>query len=109
MPSAELVLAGLLLIAIVAAIVTRPLLAGGGGDADAVDAVASDRRAALEAAKEAKYREIRDAELDFRMGKLSKPDYRATDAELRAQAIEILKQLDALDGRAPGADEATRS
>ena len=55
-----------------------------------------ERRAALEAAKEAKYREIRDAELDFRMGKLNDADYRATDRELRAQAIEILRELDAL-------------
>ena len=58
-----------------------------------------DRRAALEAAKEAKYREIREAELDHGMGKLSDADYRATDRELRAQAIEILKEIDELEGR----------
>ena len=50
----------------------------------------------LEAAKEAKYREIRDAELDHRMGKLSEADWRATDGELRAQAIEILRAIDEL-------------
>jgi hypothetical protein len=55
------------------------------------------RRADLEAAKESKYREIKDAELDFRMGKLSEDDWRSLDSELRAQAIEILKQLDELD------------
>ena len=55
------------------------------------------RRQALEASKEAKYREIRDAELDFRMGKVSEADHRATDRELRAQAIEILRELDELD------------
>ena len=54
------------------------------------------RRETLEAAKEAKYREIRDAELDHRMGKLSDADYRETDRELRRQAIEILRQLDEL-------------
>ena len=60
------------------------------------------RREELEAAKEAKYREIRDAELDFRMGKVSEADHRTTDRELRAQAIAILEQIDALDeGRAP--------
>ena len=32
------------------------------------------RRAELEAAREAKYREIRDAELDYRTGKLSDDD-----------------------------------
>jgi flagellar biosynthesis/type III secretory pathway M-ring protein FliF/YscJ len=79
------------LAAIVAFIVTRPLLRGA-RSAPRID----DRREALEAAKEAKYREIRDAELDFRMGKLSEEDYRKTDDELRAQAIEILKEIDRL-------------
>jgi hypothetical protein len=50
----------------------------------------------LEAAREAKYREIRDAELDFRTGKLSNEDYRAIDADLRAEAIEILNRLERL-------------
>ena len=59
------------------------------------------RREVLEAAKEAKYREIRDAELDHRMGKLSDADYRATDRELRAHAIEILRELDALGPAEP--------
>ena len=53
-------------------------------------------RAALEAAKEAKYAEIRDAELDYRTGKLSEADWRALDRALRAEAIEILRRLDAL-------------
>ena len=56
-----------------------------------------DIRADLEAEKEGKYREIRDAELDYRMGKLSEADWRPLDAELRGQAIEILKKLDRLD------------
>ncbi|HEX8745404.1 MAG TPA: hypothetical protein VF712_19925 [Thermoleophilaceae bacterium] len=54
------------------------------------------RRRALEAAKEAKYREIRDAELDREMGKLADEDWRVVDRELRAQAIEILRELDEL-------------
>ena len=55
----------------------------------------SDERRALEAAKEAKYREIRDAELDYRTGKLSDEDFRALDRTLRAEAVEILRALDA--------------
>jgi uncharacterized membrane protein len=55
-----------------------------------------DRRAALEAAKEAKYREIRDAELDWRTGKLSEADYREQDRRLRAEAVEILHEIDRL-------------
>jgi hypothetical protein len=49
----------------------------------------------LDAAREAKYREIRDAELDYRTGKLSREDYEAIDGELRAEAIEILNRLEA--------------
>ena len=56
-----------------------------------------ERRATLEAAKEAKYREIRDTELDFRMGKIDEDDYHRTDRELRDQAIAILKQIDELE------------
>jgi hypothetical protein len=55
----------------------------------------------LRAAKEAKYREIRDAELDHQMGKLSRADWRAVDRELRGEAIEILRELDRLEGRSP--------
>ena len=54
--------------------------------------------AALEAAKEAKFREIRDAELDLRTGKLSREDHRALDSSLRAEAIELLRRLDGLSG-----------
>ncbi len=50
--------------------------------------------AELEAAREAKYRELRDAELDHRTGKLSDEDYAELDATLRAEAIQILRELD---------------
>jgi uncharacterized membrane protein len=53
-------------------------------------------RAELEAAREAKYREIRDAELDFRTGKLSDEDYAKVQRTLRGEAMEILRRLDAL-------------
>ena len=52
--------------------------------------------AELEAAREAKYRELRDAELDHRTGKLSDADYRAQDRALRAEAVDILRRLDEL-------------
>ena len=54
--------------------------------------------AELEAARDAKYREIRDAELDLRTGKLSDADHAAIDGSLRAEAVEILHRLD--DARA---------
>ena len=89
----ETVLA-LVLFAVVAAIVIVPLLRR-----TAAATADEGTRAELEAAKEAKYREIRDAELDYRMGKFSESDWRELDAELRAEAIEILKGLDQLDAR----------
>jgi hypothetical protein len=95
------------LVAAVVAVVSAPLRRRGlaerqGSDADgmpatdaALDAFAHENaRHELEAAREAKYREIRDAELDYRTGKLSRADYESIDAELRAQAIEILNRLD---------------
>ena len=87
----DFALAFALLAVAVALIVARPLRRP--PEAEPEDA----RRAALEAAKEAKYREIRDAELDREMGKLSAEDWRIVDRDLRAQAIEILRELDALE------------
>jgi hypothetical protein len=89
----ELALAILTLALIVAFVVLGPLRRG-----SEIDRRGDDNRAALEAAKEAKYREIKDAELDHQMGKLSDRDYQAIDDELRAQAIEILRQMDKLGG-----------
>jgi hypothetical protein len=64
--------------------------------APAVPGGASARAALdeLEAAREAKYAEIREAELDHRTGKLSDEDYEAVDAALRSEAISILRDLD---------------
>jgi hypothetical protein len=81
----------LLVLAAVVWVVSGPLRAG--TRADERDAA---RIADLEAARDAKYREIRDAEMDFRTGKLSEQDYRSADRTLRAEAIEILKELDQL-------------
>jgi hypothetical protein len=59
----------------------------------------ADRVAELEARKEAKYREIRDAEMDLRTGKLSADDHRVLDRQLRAEAIDVLRALDEVAGR----------
>jgi len=52
--------------------------------------------AELEARKEAKYREIRDTEIDRATGKLSQDEWRRQNDELRREAIAILKRLDEL-------------
>jgi hypothetical protein len=93
----EYAVALLALAALVALAVSVPLRRR--GQAEQLEEV---RLEELRAAKEAKYREIRDAELDHRMGKLSERDWRGVDGELRGEAIEILRELDALEGRAPG-------
>ena len=59
---------------------------------------AASEIAELEAAREAKYREIRDAELDHRTGKLSDADFEAVDRALRVEAFAILRALDRARG-----------
>ena len=83
----------LALLVVVAWFVTAPLR-GPVEEAEAAAATEDPRVADLEARKEAKYRQIRDAELDHAQGKLSDADWRRHDAELRREAIEILKELD---------------
>jgi hypothetical protein len=109
----------LVVLTIVVLIVTAPLRRAGRRQAGKPDAVGEENHhgvgrgrgvpageetssaiAELEAERDAKYREIRDAELDHRTGKLSDSDYDAVDRALRAEAIEILHQLD----RARGVD-----
>jgi len=92
----EYVLALLLLALLVAAVLSVPLRRR--GDEEYRE---ETRLAELRAAKEAKYREIRDAELDHQMGKLSTGDWRSVDRDLRAEAIDILRELDRLEGRTP--------
>jgi hypothetical protein len=90
------VLAPLIVIAVltlVVLLVSAPLRGSHSARAEQRDEV---RRADLEAAREAKYREIRDAELDYRTGKLSQADWKRADRELRREAIDILRRLDEL-------------
>ena len=83
----------LLVVAGAAWIITAPLRR----DARASDEQLEAERAELEAEREAKYREIRDAELDYRTGKLSESDWQLLDGTLRSEAVAILKRLDRLE------------
>jgi hypothetical protein len=89
----EYAIAVVVLVLIVAAVLALPLRRRG-----ETERREETRIAELEAAKEAKYAEIRDAELDYRTGKLSEDDWRALDAQLRAEAVEILRRLDQARG-----------
>lgn len=95
----EYTVALIVLAALVALTVSVPLRRR--GEADRREEALQE----LQAAKEAKYREIRDAELDHRMGKLSRADWREVDRELRGEAIEILRELDLLEGRSPDEED----
>lgn len=88
---------------LVAFVVTAPLRRGHMHDAEEEAAAAPPTQVIeLEAARDAKYREIRDAELDHQTGKLSDADWQAIDSTLRAEAVEILRRLDRAAGRRPG-------
>jgi hypothetical protein len=100
-------LAGLLAVAmfvVVLAIVTAPLRAhlvagerhrrARPGDEEAL------RR--LEAEREARYRELRDAELDYRTGKLRGEDYAVIRESLRREALAVLDAIEATKARIEG-------
>jgi hypothetical protein len=86
----------LAILLVVAAVVSAPLRRewSGRGRGPSDDLEAGRELAELEAARDAKYREIRDAELDHQTGKLSDQDFEAVDGTLRAEAVEILRALD---------------
>jgi len=83
----------LLVVAGAVLIVTGPLR----GRSRVHDETLEAERAELEAARDAKYREIRDAELDYRTGKLGKADWKVLDRSLRAEAVDLLDKLESLD------------
>jgi hypothetical protein len=98
----------LVVLAVVVIVVAAPLWSDRGASGVASENGSRERaeRAELEAAKEAKLREIREAELDYRTGKLTRGDWRELDAGLRAEAIELLRRLDALaNGSAPSGED----
>jgi uncharacterized membrane protein len=80
-------------------VVSAPLRRGSAGSGSGEDARQPEPQLSpevleLQAARDAKYREIRDAELDHQTRKLSDSDFHAIDSILRAEAIEILRRLD---------------
>lgn len=79
----------LVVLAVALYVITGPLLS-----ARRASAIASDDVRTLEAARDSKLQEIRDAEMDLRTGKLSDEDYEAIDRVLRGEAVQILERLD---------------
>jgi hypothetical protein len=92
------VLLAVAIVTLVAWFVTAPLRDRPSAEPDR-DTEREGELADLEARKEAKYRQIRDAEADHASGKLSDEDFQRLDRELRGEAIDILKKLDQLRAR----------
>jgi hypothetical protein len=90
--SVELALFSLILLA-TAALITAPLRSARAGATHRLEIEA------LEAARDAKLREIREAELDLRTGKLSRADHERVDRALRAEALALLEDIDAARAR----------
>ena len=84
----------ILMLAGAVALIAGPLLRRG-------QVTATDRPevVAAEAAKDSKFREIVDTELDFRAGRLTERDFREIDGALRGEAIELSRRLDEERGR----------
>lgn len=83
------------IVVLVAWFVTEPLRNRPASREDEEDPAVAEL-ADLEARKEAKYRQIRDAEADRAAGKLTEEDFRRLDRELRGEAVDILKRIDRL-------------
>ena len=93
-------LAILAILAVVVWVVSAPLRR----DPEEAEALHARELEELEAEKESKYAEIRDAEMDHRTGKLDEADWRAVDRQLRAEAVAILREIDRLGGDATPGD-----
>jgi hypothetical protein len=93
-------LAILVILAAVVWFVSAPLRGG----AEAEELTDTAAREELDAEREAKYREIRDAELDYRTGKLDEADWKLVDRQLRAEAVQILRAIDRLGADEPAPD-----
>jgi hypothetical protein len=85
-------LAVVLMLGLAAAAILWPLRTGRMMQAD-------EGRNALEIARDSKLSELRELELDFRLGKLSAEDYQVTNAVLRSEAVQIMRALDANGGQ----------
>lgn len=102
------ILALILVVLVVAAVlwlVTAPLRARAAGRETPAEVRDAQRVRDLELRKEQVYAEIRELEMDLRTGKLSEEDHRVLDRGLRADAVQILHELDQLGaGETPAPD-----
>lgn len=91
----------LILLVLVSAFVAGPLLR-----TQPADAGEDPLLAELEAAKEAKYREIKDLDLDRASGKLEEDEYQQQRNRLRREAADILAREKAAKDRSTSETES---
>jgi len=92
-------LAGILLVLAAAALVLSPLVRGREAPlTDGPDRLAALRE--LHALRDVTYETLRDLEFDYHSGKISAADYKELGDRYRAEAVGIVRRIDAL---APGA------
>ncbi len=88
------ILAGLV-VAATALFVLAPLLGFGSTPAfESEEARAAGAREALLLRRQEVLAGIKDLEMEFAMGKLTREDYQATRAALDAEAVEVYRRLD---------------
>ena len=85
---------GLGIIFAAAMVVCMPLLRGVPAEAGAVGGEEEEARAGWEKQKREAYSAIKEADLDFQMGKLAPDDYRAIRKAEESRALEALRALE---------------
>ncbi len=91
-----------LVLAVVLGAILTPLLRRASDTLPEAGARADARDgAALLRQKKEILREIKDIEMDYLMGKLSDDDYGTLSTDYKAQAVEVLKKIDAAERKAP--------
>lgn len=93
----------LIMLVLVAAFVAGPLFRSSASDAGEDPLLAE-----LQAAKEAKYQEIKDLELDAAAGKLDQAEYERQRTRLRREAADILRREREAAGEATGTEPTGR-
>jgi hypothetical protein len=94
---------GLILLALALLAIAWPLLrerpepGQPAADLSQQESAPADPLLELEAQRDSLYQAIKELEFDYRVGKVSEVDYQAFDAQLKEQAVTVLREIDALE------------
>jgi hypothetical protein len=101
-----IILAGILLVVGLLWLILSPIVAGKAAPlADGPDRLEELRE--LKALREIAYETLRDIEFDYHAGKIGEADHRELTARYKAEALAIVRRIDALEE--PAADPAASS